>query len=373
MKWLELLSKIDDHIDNGKQAFVSKMKLTAPVIIEPYRGFGNQKQAWIKGRVLTDYGVDAPTPDDTKWDNFYRVLTQYVSNEQPNVEVQATLEGQTLTTLTDKEGYFEFNFELKKPLPQHTHWHEVQLSLPNKEGSNEAPFYITGEVLIPASQAEYGIISDIDDTVLVSNVTDKIRKFTTLLSHNAHTRKPFEGVTALYQALQNGINNSINPLFFVSGSSWNIFSLLTDFMEITKIQKAPLMLRDFGIDKDKFIKEAHLTYKPRQINKILSMYPYLKFILIGDSGQHDAHVYEKIIRQHPGRILAVYIRNVSTPDRAEEIKALAHLANEETGTDFLLVKDSEEAARHAAQRELILWEDVRPVVEKVAEDHKAAE
>ena len=230
-----------------------------------------------------------------------------------------------------------------------------------------------GEILIPAAQSEYGIISDIDDTVLVSNVTDRLRKFTTLLSHNAHTRKPFEGVTALYQALQNGINQSINPLFFVSGSSWNIFDLLTDFMELNGIQKAPLMLRDFGIDVDKFIKESHMTYKPRQISKILDMYPSLKFILVGDSGQHDAHVYEKIIKQHPGRILAVYIRNVSKAGRAEEMQAMAQKINQETGTDFLLVKDSEEAARHAADRGFILWEEMAPVIREVEQDQKEEE
>ena len=115
MKWLELLSRIDDRIDNGKHAFVKTMNIKAPVIIEPYRGFGNQKQAWIKGRVLTDYGLEKPTADDSRWQNFYRVLTQYISNEKPDVEVQATLEGQTLTTRTDKEGYFDFYFELSSP------------------------------------------------------------------------------------------------------------------------------------------------------------------------------------------------------------------------------------------------------------------
>ena len=94
------------------------------------------------------------------------------------------------------------------------------------------------EVLIPDASAAVGIISDIDDTVLQSSITDwKTAAQLTFLG-NARTRKPLLGVAKLYAALQAGVN----PLFYVSSSPWNLYDLLEDFMRLNEIPPGPIFL-----------------------------------------------------------------------------------------------------------------------------------
>jgi phosphatidate phosphatase APP1 len=77
-------------------------------------------------------------------------------------------------------------------------------------------------VLVPAATARFGIISDIDDTVLWTNVTNKLNMALLMVRSNAHTRKPFQGVAAFYRALSQGVaGNEDNPVF-VSSGSWPV-------------------------------------------------------------------------------------------------------------------------------------------------------
>ena len=87
--------------------------------------------------------------------------------------------------------------------------------------------------------------------------------------------------------------------------------------------------------------------KLTQIREILTTYPTLPFILVGDSGQKDPEIYGTLVREFPGRILAIYIRNVSPyPERSEAIRRLAQQVSDE-GSTLLLADDTLAAARHA--------------------------
>src|SRR5690606_11139620 len=90
--------------------------------------------------------------------------------------------------------------------------------------------------------------------------------------------------------------------------------------------------------------------------------PHLNFVLIGDSGQQDAPIYKEVIQQFPGRILCVYIRDVELEDRA---KIVTTISEELKGTvEMLLVKDTEAAAKHAADTGLIFHEEIKKVEEQ---------
>jgi phosphatidate phosphatase APP1 len=83
------------------------------------------------------------------------------------------------------------------------------------------PIETTGSVLVPPAGASFGVISDIDDTVVETQVTDRLAMALTVLLRNAHTRLPFKGVAAFYTALHQGRSGEDrNPIFFVSGSPW---------------------------------------------------------------------------------------------------------------------------------------------------------
>jgi phosphatidate phosphatase APP1 len=213
------------------------------------------------------------------------------------------------------------------------------------------------------------VISDLDDTVLRSDVASKLRLARTIALGNAHTRLPFAGVAAFYRGLHGGADGKAgNPIFYVSSSPWNLYDVLCDFLELRHIPSGPLLLRDWGLSPAEPGPTGHATHKTRHIEAILGLYPHLPFILVGDSGQEDPEIYHRVVHAFPRRIQAVYIRNVSRhPERVGAIQALAREV-EAAGSTLLLADDTLAAARHAAAQGWLDATSLRGVEEAVARE-----
>ena len=144
-----------------------------------------------------------------------------------------------------------------------------------------------------------GIISDVDDTVISTNVPDKLKMILTVTLLNEHTRKPLEGVAAFYRALQKGkTGNEDNPIFYVSSSPWNLYTLMLEFLKVQQIPIGPLFLRDFGDHLIFSLQDRH-SHKISNIKKILDTFRHLPFVLIGDSGEQDPEIYRANSRGVP--------------------------------------------------------------------------
>jgi phosphatidate phosphatase APP1 len=185
-----------------------------------------------------------------------------------------------------------------------------------------------------------------DDTVLQSEVTSFLRAARIVLLENALTRLPFPGVAAFYRALERGATGAeANPIFYVSSSPWNLYDVIDGFLEAQRIPTGPLLLRDWDLGR---LSERHARHKGTVIREIFDTYPELPFLLIGDSGQEDPEIYAELVRERPGRIRAVYIRNVTaSTERAGRIRALAREVAD-AGSTLVLADDTMAAARHAA-------------------------
>src|SRR5687767_2245898 len=132
----------------------------------------------------------------------------------------------------------------------------------------------TGEAFYPRRAPDQLIISDIDDTVLQSRVTNFLRAAQTLAFGNARTRLPFPGVAAFYDALQRGpVGTGDNPLFYVSSSPWNLYDVITEFLDIQGVPKGPVMLRDLDIGFRAGGSGHHHEHKGANIRRILETYP----------------------------------------------------------------------------------------------------
>jgi phosphatidate phosphatase APP1 len=246
----------------------------------------------------------------------------------------------------------------------------VELELLEPSSETAPPVRATAQVLVPSAAARFGVISDIDDTVLSSHVTNKLKMILTVLLSNEHTRKPFEGVAGFYQALQRGAGGGEdNPIFYVSNSAWNLYSLLVEFLKLQKIPLGPLLLRDFG-DHLLFSKEPE-NHKKKNIKFILESFPHLPFVLIGDSGERDPEIYRDVVKEYPTRIRTVYIRSVSKhPDRLAAIDKLIEEIRP-TGSQLVLAPDSEFAAAHAAAEGLISTDLLKTVRAEKNKDQSA--
>ena len=205
-----------------------------------------------------------------------------------------------------------------------------------------------GEILIPFEDAKYGIISDIDDTILHTGLTSffKWAVVKNTFFKRAEKRIPLEGAAAFYHQLHDGKSGSdCNPVFYVSHSPWNLYRYLEVFLQKNNFPKGPILLRDFVNPFAKKYKPEK-PQKQKEIINILKTYPKLPFVLIGDSGEHDPDIYIEIAEAHPERILAIYLRNVNHKKKMLRVKGL--FEKYET-VPVLLVENSKAAVAHARE------------------------
>lgn len=321
------------------------------LMVLPYLGFGNPDKLWVKGRLLDEYSFREQSKDDSNWRNMVALYRHLESDEVVGARVLAHFQGRVYETQSDQGGYFSFEIVPDQPLPGG--WHQVELEVPEARTPAGGGVRTMAEVNVPGPEARFGIISDIDDTVLWTNVTNKMNMLMMLARSNAHTRKPFKGVAAFYRALHRGVSGKENnPMFYVSSSPWHLYGPLLEFLRVQDIPVGPLLLRELGVSQ--LLKlTKHESHKLEKIELIMSFYPGMQFVLIGDSGERDPEIYTEIVRRHPKAVRMIYIRNVN-PDPAR-IDALDQLIEEvsATGIQLVLAPDSVFAASHAAAEGLI--------------------
>jgi phosphatidate phosphatase APP1 len=318
----------------------------ADVNVVVFRGYGTSHRLFFSGRVLRN-APDVAVVGASVLHNLTAAFNRLDSNELPNVRVRAEHRGESWEAITDEEGYFLFEIEPQTPLASAL-WHDVTVA-PVDPATDSRGAAVTAQVLTPLPAATFGVISDVDDTILRSYITSVFKMALEMLLKNAYTRATFPGVPAFYAALHAGrTGRDSNPIFYVSLSPWNFYSLLTQFLEINGIPQGPLLLRDYGLQLLRSF--GRPSPKRKLIQELLDLYPALPFLLLGDSGQHDPEIYAEVVAENPGRILAIYIRDVSDGEDAERAQSVGVLAEATRthGVDMLLSSDTAVFAAHAA-------------------------
>jgi len=335
-----------------------------PKQIVAYRGFGTAEVLRVSGRVLANDPLWTAGEEDPWWRNLRATWRRMGSAEVPGAVVEVEIAGGRARAVTDDEGFFRAAVQPGAALRSDRLWHDGEVRLPGDPGIHQ-PVH----VLIPPGEASFGVVSDLDDTVVQMDVANRFRMFREVLLGNARTRVPFHGVAAFYRALHRGpAGRRLNPLFYVSSSPWNMYDLLLDFLEHRDIPVGPLLLRDWGVSEYELLPSGHGLHKRGAIRQILDTYPTLPFILIGDSGQEDPEIYRDVVRDCPGRVLAVYIRNVTpAPPRVGAIRQLAEEVRA-AGSTLILSDDTLSAARHAAEHG---WIDTGELAEVAAAERAA--
>ena len=323
---------------------LGRFRSKRPFEIVPYLSFGTPTELFVRGRVIEDKGLTLATPDASRWRNFSDTYKRFVSDKVPHARLKVSYPGGEQEVEADAQGYFGELLTLPGAVP--AGWTEVGYTLlsPQRKGVEAAE--AVGRVLVPEANAQFGVISDMDDTVVQTDVTRWVRVAGAVLFGNAHTRLPFRGVASFYRALEQGRGAVHNPLFYVSSSPWNLYDLLLEFLTLGQIPLGPLNLRAWRGGTGELFPGEHGAFKQHEIRRILDTFPGLPFILIGDSGEQDPEIYGEIVEHYPGRILAIYIRNVSGEARRGVVTALGQRVKEQ-GSQLVLVGDTLAAAQHA--------------------------
>ena len=336
-------------------------------VIMAYRGYGNARQVFLKGHVMDDRILYEAEKGDRKRKNFLAMLSRYMSKAIPHQRIKIYFADREYVVHSDGAGYFEAELSFEEPLDLQG-WQPVRYELLDELASGEDVPVTESSVYLQEPASEFGVISDVDDTILVSHASKTLRKLRLVLTKNAKTRLPFTGVATFYQALQTGRDTDCcNPIFYVSSSEWNLYDFLVDFCEQRDIPKGPFLLQKYKQNLWEILQSgggSH-THKVDKIRHILQAYPELNFILVGDSGQKDGELYAEIVREFPDRILAIYIRDVTAAGPKEQL--LGELARElgRMGVDMLLVEDTAVAAEHAFAQGYIAEEEYRKVQQEV--------
>lgn len=259
---------------------------------------------------ILDAQYDLPVSEQTQA-NFDRRINLMIADNERDKQIVVSLAGRTFSL---PESGVDGHFETTVVLPVETvEEHAIGDRLPLQAVlAADAARSFVGEALL-LQPGGWGVISDIDDTVKVSNINDRrgLLESTFLKDFAA-----VPGMAKLYAAwTAQGAS-----LHFVSSSPWQLYSPLDEFLLANGFPAAALVLKSVRFrDKTLFnlFKKGTET-KPAVIKEILGRYPERQFVLVGDSGEHDPEVYSRLMREHPQQILRVYIRNVSNSSPGDE-------------------------------------------------------
>lgn len=303
--------------------------------IEPYLGHGGEEGVVVRGRVL-----DAPPRSEAVEGEgvgaaVRRTLRDFATDELPGVPLRISVAGASVDAVSDEEGYFRARL---RPTAERltSPWTAGTVELRGDYRGLTEPHTTPLEVLVPAPAARFGILSDVDDTILETGVQRVGQMIGQTLTGSHLTRTPFEGAPELYRDLAAGVN----PVFYVSSSPWNLHAFLLAFLRHREFPVGPLLLRDL------LGTAAGREQKAGRIKEILDLHPTLPFVLLGDSGEKDPEVYADIVRAHPGRILAVYIREVRLDPGDGRVEKVSSAWSADV--PFVLAGDSDAVRRHAA-------------------------
>lgn len=328
------------------------------IVLEPYRGYGSCEAIFLIGRVFRQRSAERETDRDSLADLWRDMRRRITRRAVPGAAVTARFCGTEQRVATDRDGYFRIHLEPRHPPEGDGPWHGVELVL-----DADAPVAARAEVFIPPRRARLAVISDIDDTVMHTGVANKLVMLWRLFVEDAESRVAFPGVATLYRALHaGGTGAEGNPMLYVSRAPWGLYEVLSAFFHRHAIPVGPILfLREWGLSWTHPLPRRAEDHKRVLIAHMLELYRHLPVVLIGDSGQHDPEVYARVVAEHPGRVRAIYIRNVSADAaRIAEIERIAEAVTR-AGASFVLAADSVAMAEHAAGLGLIAPEAVAAV------------
>jgi len=310
-------------------------------ILQLYRGYANEQELIVMGHVfkrLYDYDYQKKN-----FKNATSIINQYRIKTIKNYDVYLKFGNHEIHSKTLDDGYFKFCIPIEKKFD--FGWMEYEVSIKHKSETITAK----GSFIRP-HEGNLGIISDIDDTFLISHTRNVFKKIYILLFKNVNDRKVFEGVVPHYQALSSaGRNNKDeqNAFFYVSSSEWNLYNFIVKFTKIHQLPRAVILLKDIkrGVT-DFFISgRGNHNHKFDKIKHVLEFYPNLKYVLLGDDSQHDPFLYEQICKIFPVTVKAVYIRQTGKHQKEKTKAVLKNL--EDLDVSVCYFKESSKAIMHS--------------------------
>src|SRR6478672_813549 len=288
-----------------------------------YTGYGSTDFVRVMARVvLGRIGDDAPGSADVdasagelrRAEEVRRGWRAFLTAPALDVPVTVRVNGRSVTTRTDRGGYIDARVPEPGLAPG---WHEATIEA---EGAEPA----AASVQVIGPEVTFGLVSDIDDTVMVTALPrPMIAAWNTFVRHE-QARRVVPGMAPMYRALLDEAPGA--PIFYLSTGAWNTAPTLTRFLERCGYPAGPLLLTDWGPTNTGWFRSGQ-EHKRAALSRLAREFPQIRWLLVGDDGQHDPRIYGDFAEEHPDRVEAIAIREL-TP--AEQV--LSHgipVSNEE--------------------------------------------
>jgi len=280
-------------------SLLSLSPLLAEADIQLHTCYGNPHQLIVEGRILNEREFKESSKEDSWVTNGWRKVKHLINDEHENIALTLKINETLYHGKTDDEGYFEFEV-----LNQKTPWknHEnIELSL------DELNTSIHASALIIDDNVKVGVISDFDDTVIVSDVTDKLSLLKNTFFKNYKQRQVVEGMREHFKK----ILNPNTPLFFVTGSPKQLQPVIHQFLNFHNFPERTLITKKaHGDNADELFDQ--IAYKQGKIEKLMILFPNIQWVCFGDSGEKDREVYELLAKKYPKKVQGIFIRNVES-------------------------------------------------------------
>ncbi len=328
---------------------MEKVTKHGKMAVKVYHGYGHMHDLILYGHVFKNKTVPRRKYTNNILSNILHLLRIFFVTPLAGVKVQLTWGEQLIEAVTEADGFFKLEWASTMKVPAGMHGVEV-FALDNE---NQRVAAGQGIIIVPHI-TQYGFISDIDDTVLISHSATIFRRLRVLFTKNPQTRKAFQEVAAHYKLLSQAHTEPDvpNPFFYVSSSEWNLYDDLVDFFRHKQLPEGAFLLSQVKkwyelIKTGKTKHEGKLV----RVYRIMKAFPKQRFVLLGDNSQADPHIYETIAKKYPERIVAIYIRNIVPHKEAATRSILQPL--EALGVSTCLFGSNLEAMGHSRKIGLI--------------------
>lgn len=256
-----------------------------------YTGYGSTQWVRVLARVvLTRTTSASPVGKVRGWQSFTSVPIR-------NSEVQVRIGDATHTLHADAGGLLDVVVECSLE----PGWHTITL---------QAPGSVAAEARIQVVDPEttFGIVSDIDDTVMVTALPRPLLAMWNTLVLSERARTPTPGMSVLYDRVL--AHNPGTPMIYLSTGAWNVAPALTRFLARNLYPDGALLLTDWGPAKQHWFRSGR-DHKRNNLARLAQEFPNIRWLLVGDDGQHDPEIYAEFARSHPKQTAAIAIRQLS--------------------------------------------------------------
>ncbi|WP_277212182.1 App1 family protein [Isoptericola croceus] len=287
--------------------------------IEAYTGYGSPRRVRVLARVLL------ARPGRVAADNAYRAgrrgFRHFLTVPAPHRRVQVQVGGASQVVLTDRAGYLDVQVDVPTDPPLLPGWQRARLRDcgapttaeraaerrdPGPQSSADAP------LLVIDTQTRFGVVSDIDDTTMVTSVPRPLLAAWNTFVRHSSKRRAVPGMPELYRELREAHPQS--PFVYVSTGAWNTAATLRAFLARNAYPPGPLLLTDWGPTMTGWFRSGQ-AHKDASLDLLMSWFPHVRWLLVGDDGQHDTGIYARAVERRPDQVAAVAIRRLGPAEQ----------------------------------------------------------